>query len=434
MAKTKGKGLIYRLTMGRDDLPDFTPSKLPGSRWAQFKDIFRNRFGALVKINLLVLLFALPAIAWYVIVSLMKQVDGAMVPYSSNIGVGYPVVTDAALIGQYRAFSFEIQRWLIMIPLLVIAGIGLAGGFYVIRRLVWDQGIAVGGDFFRGIKYNFLPFLWSSLFMGISLFLVMFNIHAYNNFTDIHVAWKIVGIAVSVIQFILIMFMMMFLTTQAVTYKLKIWGLIKNSFLFAIALVPQNLFFLAISIIPIVLMLVLPTMFSIFIVMIYAFIGFSYLILVWTLYAHSMFDRFINDKIEGAKNRGIYKRTPEEIERDRAEKAERDRKNRNIRFNNPKKKKKVSSIDEGSTFEPLPTTFSRADLARLQEQKEAVKREIDAEYDDIEGADEDDEAGADDDFYTGGETGTPAEGTEAPGASGTEDDAPADGDADGKSE
>ena len=84
MAKTKGKGLIYRLTMGRDDLPDFTPSKLPGSRWAQFKDIFRNRFGALVKINLLVLLFALPAIAWYVIVSLMKQVDGAMVPYSSN--------------------------------------------------------------------------------------------------------------------------------------------------------------------------------------------------------------------------------------------------------------------------------------------------------------------------------------------------------------
>lgn len=68
MAKTKGKGLIYRADDGRDDLPDFTPSKLPGSRWAQFKDIFRNRFGALVKINLLVLLFALPAIAWYVIV------------------------------------------------------------------------------------------------------------------------------------------------------------------------------------------------------------------------------------------------------------------------------------------------------------------------------------------------------------------------------
>ena len=28
----KGKGLIYRLTMGRDDLPDFTPNRLPGTR------------------------------------------------------------------------------------------------------------------------------------------------------------------------------------------------------------------------------------------------------------------------------------------------------------------------------------------------------------------------------------------------------------------
>ena len=29
------KGLIYRLTMGKDNLPDFTPNRLPGSRWVQ---------------------------------------------------------------------------------------------------------------------------------------------------------------------------------------------------------------------------------------------------------------------------------------------------------------------------------------------------------------------------------------------------------------
>lgn len=384
----KGKGLVYRLTMGRDDLPDFTPSKLPGTRWAQFKDIFRNRFGALVKVNLLTLLFALPAIAWFVIVTLLKQVDGNMVPYSSNIGIGYPVVSDAAAIGQYRAFSFEVQRWLIMIPLLMIAGVGLSGGFYVMRRLVWDEGIAVGGDFFRGIKRNFLPFLWTTLFLGVSLFLVMFNINAYQNFSNIHKAWRIIGITVSILQFLLIAFMTMFLTTQAVTYKLKTWGLLKNSFLFAIALIPQNLFFLLMSALPIILIIVLPSMISVFVIMLYVFIGASFLMLIWTLYAHSMFDRFINDKIAGAKNRGIYKRTPEEVERDRAEKAERDRKNKNIRFNNPKKKKKVSSIDEGATFEPLATNFSRADLARLQEQKEAVKREIDAEYEEVDAPDE----------------------------------------------
>lgn len=383
----KGKGLIYRLTMGRDDLPDFTPNRLPGTRWAQFRDIFKNRFGALVKVNLLVLLFCLPAIAWFVIVNLLKTADSALVPYSGNIGFGYPVVNDAVQMGQLRAFSFEIQRWLVMIPLIMIAGIGLAGGFYVMRRLVWDQGIGVGGDFFRGIKYNFLPFLWSSLFVGVSLFLVMFNIRAYN-IIEIHTAWKIVGITVSVIQFILILFMLMFLTTQAVTYRLKTWGLIKNSFLFAIALVPQNLFFLVLTAIPVLLLIFLPTFISTILIMLFCFIGFSFIMLVWTLYAHSMFDRFINDKVEGAvKNRGLYKRTPEEIERDRAEKAERDRRTRNIRFNNPKKKKKVSSIDEGSSFAPLPTNFSRADLERLAAEKEKVKQEIDAEYDDVDGED-----------------------------------------------
>lgn len=394
----KGKGLIYRLTMGKDNLPDFTPSRLPGSRWAQFKDIFRNRFGALVKVNLLVLLFALPAVAWFVIINMLKTVDASLIPYSGNIGFGYPVVNDAVQMGQMRAFSFEIQRWLVMIPLIMIAGIGLAGAFYVMRRLVWDQGISVGGDFFRGIKYNFFPFLWSSLFAGISLFLVMFNISAYN-ILDIHKAWKVVGITISIIQFVLILFMMIFMTTQAVTYRLKMWGLIKNSFLFAIALVPQNLIFLILSAIPVLLIIFLPSIISMIIVMLFCLLGFSYIILIWTLYAHSIFDRFINDKVEGAvKNRGLYKRTPEEIERDRAEKAERDKKTRNIRFNNPKKKKKVSSIDEGSTFQPLPTNFSRADLTRLAEEKEQVKREIDAEYDDVDGA-----PSSTDDFYEAAE-------------------------------
>ena len=75
------KGLIYRLTMGKDNLPDFTPDKLPGTRFQLFKDVFFNRFGAIVKINLLVLLFCLPAIAWVVIMQMVKQMDGSLLPY-----------------------------------------------------------------------------------------------------------------------------------------------------------------------------------------------------------------------------------------------------------------------------------------------------------------------------------------------------------------
>ena len=103
--------------------------------------------------------------------------------------------------------------------------------------------------------------------------------------------------------------------------------------------------------------------------------------------------------MEGAvKNRGLYKKT----EADEKAAQERDRKNKNIRFNNPKKRpKKITSIDEGETFTPLTASFSRADLMRLEEEKEAVKRSIDAEYEDT-----DEESDTDDAFEN-----TPAENT-----------------------
>ena len=377
------KGLIYRLTMGKDNLPDFTPDKLPGTRFQLFKDVFFNRFGALVKINLLVLLFCLPAIAWMVIMYMIKQADGSLLPYSGNIGAGTGIpVTDVIRLGQTRAFQFDMQTYLVLIPCIMVASIGLSGAFYVMRRLVWGEGTSVAGHFFHGIKANFLPFLWSSLFAGISLFLVMANIGIYNNMTQVHIAWRVVGIAVSVIQFVLLLSMLIFLTTQAVTYKLKTWALIKNSFLFAIALLPTNLIMLILSAIPVLLLLILPGFFTMFALLIFALFGFSYIILIWTVYAHWAYDKFINDRVEGAvKNRGMYKKT----EADEKAAAERDRKNKNIRFNNPKKRpKKITSIDEGETFTPLPTSFSRADLLKLEQEKEAVKRSIDAEYEDTD--------------------------------------------------
>ncbi len=247
----------------------------------------------------------------------------------------------------------------------------------------------MGSHFFHGIKANFLPFLWSSLFAGVSLFLVMANVGIYNNITDIHIAWRVVGIAVSVIQFVLLLSMFIFLTTQAVTYKLKTWALIKNSFLFAIALLPTNILMLILSAIPVVLVMILPGFLSMFGLLIFALFGFAYIILVWTVYAHWAYDKFINDRVEGAvKNRGMYKKTEE----DEKAAAERDRKNKNIRFNNPKKRaKKITSIDEGETFTPLPTSFSRADLMKLEQEKEAVKRSIDAEYEESDEAYETDD-------------------------------------------
>lgn len=373
------KGFMYRLAVGKDDQPDFTPNKLPGTRFAQFWDVLKGRTWLLVKVNLLVLLFALPAVAWFIIMSVTKSADGILVPYSSNIGIGYPVVTDAVASGNYRAFMFDIQLWAIMIPLLMVASLGLSGAFYTVKKLVWGEGVAVGSTFFKGIKLNWLPFLLISAVLGLSVFLVVFNIGAYSNYMNVSKALKITGIAMAIVQFVIVMFMTIFLTTQAVTYKLGAWGLIKNSFLFSVALLPQNLFIGIVSAVPVVLAFILPQFVSMIIVVFFLLLGVSFIILLWTVYGQWAFDKFINDKVAGAeKNKGMYVPTEEE----KRAAAERERKAKSVRYANPKKKKKATSIDDGASFTPLPATFSRADLERLAKEKQAVKEEIEAQEQD----------------------------------------------------
>lgn len=375
------KGLIYRLTMGKDNLPDFTPNKLPGSRWAVFKDVFTNRLGAMAKVSLLSVLFAIPAIAWIVIMSLVKAADGTIIPYSSNLGIGYPVITNAAAIGAYRTFMYNVYTYVMLIPGLMIFGVGLAGAFHVLKLLAWGEGVSVASTFFNGIKKNWSRFLFIFFFFGLSLFMFMFNIRAYS-VLDAMPAWlRTVSLVLSVMQFVMVTCMTMYMCTQEVTYKLGLGALIKNSFLLTIALIPQNLFFLILSAIPIVILLILPLQFAIFGWLIFALLGPAYMVLIYTVFSQWVFDKFVNDKVKGAvKNRGMY--VPD-AETDKATEIERIR-TRNTQYGAAYVSRRLSSIDKGKSFTPLATTFSRDDLAKMNEEKEIMREEIEKERTDVE--------------------------------------------------
>ncbi len=376
------KGLIYRLTMGSDNLPDFTPNKLPGSRWAVFKDVFTNRLGAMAKISLLTALFCIPAIVWIIIMYMAKSVDATLIPYSSNIGIGYPVVTNAALIGEYRTFMYTIQEFIFFIPALMIASLGFAGAFHTMKLLAWGEGVSIGGTFFQGIKKNWAHFLWIFLILGLSLFTMAFNIAAAGySALEMNEVLKTISLVLSIVQFVFVLCMMIFLCGQEVTYKLKFFHLFKNSVLMAFALIPQNLFFIILSAIPIVIVMILPISFALIGWLVIIILGPAYVVLIWTCYSQWVFDKFINDKVKGAvKQRGMYVKNPE------AEKAaEIERiKTRNVVYGAAYVSRRLSSIDKGVSFTPLATNFSRADLAKLGEEKQRMSDEIDREKAEIE--------------------------------------------------
>jgi hypothetical protein len=354
--------------MGKDNQPDFTEAKLPGTRWQVFKDIFTQRFGALVKINLLMLLFALPLVAWIVLNGMLTgQMLGAYLPHTANYGTGYLAVSDLALQHDLAVFQNNIMYVLIMIPLILIAGMGFGGGFHVLKLLVWGEGIMVSRDFFRGLKRNAAQFLLGALLVAVLLAAVILNL-SLMPITDTAAWLKIVTNASVILLLVLGLFFVMYYVTQAETYKMSFWALIKNSFIFAIGMLLQNFFFMLISLVPFILYIffgsgILATIF----IVIFGLFGFSYTALIWTIYTQYVFDKYINDKVEGAiKDRGVWRK-----KQDEAELNAKRLKAANVRL--------VSSIDEGRTFTPLSENFSRADLRRMAAEKRAVKDEIDAE-------------------------------------------------------
>lgn len=371
------KGFLYRVMMGKDDQADFDVAKLPSTRWQVFKDVFKNRLGALTKINLLTVLFCLPAIAWLIYCILSSALTNASVNYTGNLGFGLSPTSSAVAMGNALGLQLTLLEFAVFIPLFMIASIGFAGAFHTYKMLIWGEGIAVASTFMKGIKNNIVTFLWTSLLLSAGLLLVMFNVSSLS--IQPNQAMAILALVASCILMVILIFMAMFMWTQSVTYKMDVWTLIKNSFIFSIGMLLQNIFFVALSLVPLILILFTPFTIALMIAILFLLFGFSYMFMIWTVYAHYCFDKYLNDQTPGAiKNRGMYTISKEEAEQRRAEAAERRRKANNVRYVNPKKGKRP----EKAEITPLEPTFSRKELQRLEEEKKSLAKA--AEVEDVE--------------------------------------------------
>ena len=155
---------------------------------------------------------------------------------------------------------------------------------------------------------------------------------------------------------------------MAVTYELKFRALLKNSFLFTLGLLPHNVFFLFLGFLPFLFAMLGGIIFAIGFILILVF-GFSLLLLVWTDFCQWSYDKFINDKVQGAKkNRGIY----EKVKESDSEAL------RKYRIQAAQARSKLNSrpikpiTDDELKVAELPTSFNRDDILRLNESKQAI--------------------------------------------------------------
>ena len=365
---------------GKERSEEYARSTLPTNRWQLFWDIFKGNFGKIVKVNLLMLIFFIPLIAVIVIYSMLVESNGIIYPFGANLGVGYPAVPGQA--GLYELLTLQ-NNFLLYIGVAlasVVAAVGLSGGMYVVRNMVWTEGIFVSNDFWRGIKLNYKNALQTALFFCIVLFLSGTLI----SFADFSIAagglskwqrvWMYISVATSYVLIVLSAMLSLWMIALGVNYKLKFFQMLRNAFLMTIGTLPQTIFFGAIALLPFALFLINSSFMLIITIFIVLLFGFSFTLLVWLDFAQWVFDKYINPKITGAKvGRGIYNKdgtsaltgddSAASIEYQRAILAH--GKSRLVA-------RPIKPIDDSLQVYELPQSFSREDLKRLRESKQNI--------------------------------------------------------------
>ena len=385
MAQQK-KGLITRLLEGKEKSEEYARSTLPTNRWQLFWDIFKGNFGKIVKVNLLTIIFFIPMIAVIVLRILMSESNGLLYPFGANLGVGYPAAPIQAGLSESLAMTNNFMLYIGLVLTSFIAALGLSGGMYVIRNMVWTEGIFVSNDFWRGIKLNYKNALQSALFFCVVLALCgsMVNLSdftiAAGTLSKGQVVWMRISQVISYILLVLAAMMTLWSIALGVNYKFKFIAMLKNSFLLTIGTLPQTIFFGVIALIPFALFLFGGSFLTVIAVILVLLFGLSFALLVWLDFAQWVFDRYINPKIEGAKvGRGIYNKDGSSTLTGDDSAAAIEYQRTLLSYGRSKLvARPIKPIDDSLQVYELPASFTREDLKRLRDSKQNIVEDSEA--------------------------------------------------------
>ncbi len=380
MAQQK-KGLITRLLEGKEKSEEYARSTLPTNRWQLFWDIFKGNFGKIVKVNLLTLVFFIPLIAIIVLHSMMHESDSLFYPFAANLGVGYPAAPGQQGLAEMLVLRNGMFLYLGLLITSVVAAVGLAGGMYVVRNMVWTEGIFVTNDFWRGIKLNYKNALQTALFFCVVFFLcgtvidsAEFYIAASTAMSDGERIWMRISQGTSYVFLIAAALMSLWMIAMGVNYKLKFTTLIRNAFLLMIGTLPQSVFFAVLAAIPFLLFVFNQPMLTVIGVLLILLFGVAYALLVWLDFGQWVFDKYINPKIVGAKTgRGIYNKDGTAQLAGGESESSKEYHRTILAYGKSKLvAKPIKPIDDSLQVYELPGSFTREDLKRLRASKQQI--------------------------------------------------------------
>lgn len=209
-------------------------------------------------------------------------------------------------------FSLIFYSMLIMLPCMVIGFIGFAGAFYTAKRMVWQEGVSLASDFFRGIKENWKDALINGVIFGLVLFCLVVGGSYLLIYAPVTPVVRGVGLGALILFFLVFGMVIALHFTQCVYYENSYGVTFKNSFSF-LGLLNWKVLLVFLFSTGVVVALGLFNLITLAIgLILFAFTN-SVVIILYTLISHAAFDKYINKEYYPEMvNKGLYKHNDKE--------------------------------------------------------------------------------------------------------------------------
>ena len=266
---------------------------LPHNRKEVFFDLLRHRKMTLFALSCFVFMFFIPLAVDLLYFNFLESVAIA------NDKMEY-------------LFSLFFYSMLIMLPCMVIGFLGLAGGFYVAKRLVWQEDVSLAVDFFHGIKDNWKHAILNGIAFGLFLFGLVVGTTYLLIFSPSTPILSGIGIGALLTLFLTFGMVISLNFTQDVYYENGVFVTYKNSFCF-LGLLNWRVLVTFLFSTGVVIALSVFNMLTLGIgLALFAFLN-GVVIILYTLISHSAFDKYINkEHYPEMVGRGLYKKEDKE--------------------------------------------------------------------------------------------------------------------------
>lgn len=253
---------------------------LPVTRRQLLRQTYRSQFVLLMKLSLLISVFALPLM----FVQGLRGAHGSVLQQTLAAGGG-----DDAI----RAYLWENSiLGFLDIPAYLILSVGLCGGYYLMKQYAFAEGFVFFATFRDGLKKDLWEYLkLTALFAAVSC-MIRFS----KNFIVMqNLTWQIPGVIIEAVMQVILLGGYVFGACQIPVYRNSTLRTAKNAMLMTFVKLPKLLGVLLVSFLPLrIVWYFQSTAASAVVMILYMLLGWGHSILVTTLFCHRCFDELVN--------------------------------------------------------------------------------------------------------------------------------------------